>query len=189
MFNKTGKSSDEEAGAEAPSLLNANRPAPRTAPSLLGTDLTITGDIVSEGDLQIDGKVIGDIKSVSLTVGEKAQIKGEIVCDKALIHGAVSGRVTAKDVYLSKSAKIVGDIHHDLVAIERGAFVDGQIRRRQSGQQSDQQSDQQSGQQSGQTATKPAAAMQTAKPETKEPKASEKPKTPAQSTPTRPQLS
>lgn len=181
MFNKTGKSSDEEAGAEAPSLLNANRPAPRTAPSLLGTDLTITGDIVSEGDLQIDGKVIGDIKSVSLTVGEKAQIKGEIVCDKALIHGAVSGRVTAKDVYLSKSAKIVGDIHHDLVAIERGAFVDGQIRRRKSGQQSDQQSDQ--------PATKPAAAMQTAKPETKEPKASEKPKAPAQSTPTRPQLS
>lgn len=181
MFNKTGKSSNEEAGAEAPSLLNANRPAPRTAPSLLGTDLTITGDIVSEGDLQIDGKVIGDIKSVSLTVGEKAQIKGEIVCDKALIHGAVSGRVTAKDVYLSKSAKIVGDIHHDLVAIERGAFVDGQIRRRKSGQQSDQQSDQ--------PATKPAAAMQTAKPETKEPKESEKPKSPAQSTPARPQLS
>lgn len=185
MFNKTGKSSDEEAGAEAPSLMNANRPSTRTAPSLLGTDLTITGDIVSEGDLQIDGKVIGDIKSVSLTIGEKAQVKGEIVCDKALIHGAVSGRVTAKDVYLSKSAKIVGDIHHDLVAIERGAFVDGQIRRRQSGQQSGQQSDQQS----GQTATKPAAAVQTAKPETKEPKASEKPKAPAQSTPARPQLS
>ncbi len=173
MFNKTGKSSEEEASAEAPSLMNANRPASRTAPSLLGTDLTITGDIVSEGDLQIDGKVIGDVKSVTLTIGEKAQIKGEIVCDKALIHGAVSGRVTAKDVYLSKSAKIVGDIHHDLVAIERGAFVDGQIRRRQSGQ----------------AAAKPAAAAQTAKPATEEAKASEKPKAPAQSTPARPQLS
>ncbi len=173
MFNKTGKSSEEEASAEAPSLMNANRPAPRTAPSLLGTDLTITGDIVSEGDLQIDGKVIGDVKSVSLTIGEKAQVKGEIVCDKALIHGSVSGRVTAKDVYLSKSAKIVGDIHHDLVAIERGAFVDGQIRRRQSGQ----------------AAAKPAAAAQTAKPATEEAKASEKPKAAAQSTPARPQLS
>lgn len=170
MFNKTGKSSEEETGAEAPSLMNSNRPAPRTAPSILGTDLVIVGNIISEGDLQIDGKIEGDVKSVSLTVGEKAQIKGEITCDKALIHGSVSGRITAKDVYLSKNARIVGDINHDLVAIERGAFVDGQIRRRQ--------------------ATKPSAQATASAAKAKaEPAAAEKPAAAAQTTSGRPQLS
>ena len=63
---------------------NDRRPS---SPSIISSDLSITGDLVCEGELHIDGKIQGDIRCRKLIVGVNAQINGEIQADVAKVHG------------------------------------------------------------------------------------------------------
>ena len=104
----------------------ASRPA---VPSIISADLVVRGDLMSTGEVQIDGTVEGDIDSKVLLVGETADIKGEIRADTVRVHGAVTGQIKAITVNLAKSARVTGDIIHENLSIEKGAHLDGQVRR------------------------------------------------------------
>ena len=98
-------------------------------PSIISPDLKIIGDLKSSGDIQIDGRVEGDINSRLLTVGEQATVEGCIVADTVRISGTVLGQVRAKTVHLDKKARVTGDITHEILTMEAGAFFEGQVRR------------------------------------------------------------
>ena len=76
------------------------------APSILSTDLAITGDLVSEGELQIDGKVNGDVRCTMLTIGVTGCLTGQVFADYALIRGKVDGRIRAHNVTLARTARV-----------------------------------------------------------------------------------
>ena len=65
------------------------------APSILSADLTITGSIMSDGEVQLDGQVSGDVQAGTLTIGEEASVQGEVVADAVVIRGRVEGSVRA----------------------------------------------------------------------------------------------
>ena len=96
-------------------------------PSLLSSDLFIKGNLTTNGDIQIEGGVEGNIKANLLTIGKEAKIKGEINTDELIINGHVSGTIRAKKVTLTSSAKVEGDIIHQTLAIETGANFEGSI--------------------------------------------------------------
>ena len=98
-------------------------------PSIISSDLKITGNLTSSGDIQVDGMVEGDISSRTLTVGENAHIDGSIVAETVRVCGFVSGEVKATSVILAKSGRVQGDIAHQSLSIEAGAFIEGNIRR------------------------------------------------------------
>jgi len=98
-------------------------------PSIVSSDLTVTGDLVSAGEIQIDGRVEGDIKCASLIIGISGGVTGEVSAQTVRIHGSVSGQVIAKSVFLASTARMVGDITHESLAIEPGAFMEGHCRR------------------------------------------------------------
>jgi cytoskeletal protein CcmA (bactofilin family) len=100
-----------------------------TTPSLISANLYIVGNLKSEGEIQIDGTVDGDVAAHLLTVGEKAKIAGEVVADEIIVRGLVQGRIRARRVQLSKTARVRGDIWHELLAIDSGAFVEGHCKR------------------------------------------------------------
>jgi cytoskeletal protein CcmA (bactofilin family) len=107
----------------------APRPAPRsTAPSIISGDLKIQGNLTSAGDLQIDGIVEGDIQSRSLTVGEGAAVTGNITADTVRVCGQVTGQIKAGTVNLERTAKVMGDIVHQILSLEPGAFLEGHVR-------------------------------------------------------------
>lgn len=105
---------------------NPKKPA---APSIISADLRIEGDLISEGDIQVDGTVIGDIRTNTLTLGEGSSVKGAVKAESIRACGAVEGQLDAKTVLLTKTARVTGDIFHDSLAIEAGAFFHGQCRR------------------------------------------------------------
>lgn len=100
---------------------------PRTVPSIISADLHIVGDLESAGEVQIDGKVSGDIRAKVLLIGESAIIKGEIFADTVRVHGRVDGQIKAKFVNLAKTAHVIGDILHENLSIQEGAFLEGHI--------------------------------------------------------------
>ena len=99
-----------------------------TAPSIISADLTVTGTLVSNGDIQIDGIVEGDVRSVGLVIGEKAEIHGEILAEDVTVRGRVIGRIRARKVQLSATSHVEGDILHEAFAVEAGAFFEGNCR-------------------------------------------------------------
>ncbi len=121
MFSKSRK----EPGNK-PAVQVSRKPA---APSIIGADLRIVGDLSSEGEVQVDGSIDGDIRTKNLLIGESATVKGEIVGDTVRIYGSVNGQIKARAVTLAKSAHVVGNILHENLSIEEGAFLDGHCKR------------------------------------------------------------
>ena len=116
----------------APAQAAAPKPAaPKAKPaaSLISSDLTITGNIKTSGDIQVEGTVEGDIRAHLLTIGESATIKGEVTADDVVINGRIVGRVRGLKVRLTATARVEGDIIHKTIAIESGAHFEGSVQR------------------------------------------------------------
>ena len=99
------------------------------APSVIGPDLTIMGNLMSKGEVQIDGEVQGDLHCAQVIVGERARITGGIVADDIVVRGHVMGSIRGSRVTLQASSHVEGDIYHQSLAIEQGAFFEGKSRR------------------------------------------------------------
>ncbi|WP_374299213.1 polymer-forming cytoskeletal protein [Ferrovibrio sp.] len=112
MFSSSKKTNPQPAAKQAP-------------PSILSAGLTVNGDLNSEGEMQIDCLVNGDVTAVRLAIGENAKVVGEVVAEQVLIRGEVIGRIRAKSVELDKTAKVRGDIWHELLSIAAGAKIEG----------------------------------------------------------------
>jgi len=137
-INEPGPKTGDETPAKAPDTAAAPRPsgdftpsAPKAKPpaSTLSADLTITGNMKTTGDIQVEGTVEGDIRAHLLTVGEGATIKGEVIADDVVINGRIIGRVRGLKVRLTSTARVEGDIIHKTIAIESGAHFEGSVQR------------------------------------------------------------
>ncbi len=119
------------AKTERPAMPAAAASKPKPPASTLSSDLTITGNMRTTGDIQVEGHVQGDIRAHLLTVGEGATIEGEIVADDIVVTGRVIGRVRGLKVRLTSTAKVEGDIIHKTIAIESGAHFEGSVQRQE----------------------------------------------------------
>jgi cytoskeletal protein CcmA (bactofilin family) len=92
---------------------------------LSGTE--ITGDIVSNSNLLIEGEVNGNIScSGKVQIGTSGKIKGNLVCVNADVEGALDGELTIENLLILRStARIKGDIQTLKLNIEEGAFFEG----------------------------------------------------------------
>lgn len=98
-------------------------------PSTILESITIEGDIYGEGALEVDGKIRGDIRCLSLLVSANAIVHGNIVAEKVEIWGEVVGDIVARKIICGSTAKVRGDILHSSIHIENGAYVDGNCRK------------------------------------------------------------
>jgi cytoskeletal protein CcmA (bactofilin family) len=133
MFSSKPNNSTTPAAIPASVVPNGNGSkkavrAPGSAPSIISADLVVAGSLKSEGDIQIDGTVEGDVHSAGLVIGEKANIQGEVFADDITIRGRVLGRIRARKVHLAATAHVEGDILHEAFAVEAGAFFEGNCR-------------------------------------------------------------
>lgn len=97
--------------------------------SIISKELTVHGNLASEGDILIDGTVEGDVRTAKVTVGDGGTVHGTIVADNVVIAGAVTGEVRSKTVALVRSARVRADISVDSLAIEAGAQFEGSCKR------------------------------------------------------------
>jgi cytoskeletal protein CcmA (bactofilin family) len=107
--------------------LRQNSSTPRV--STIGEELTIIGNIVSKGELQLDGHIQGDIDCTSLVLAENAQLEGSAIAEEVVIQGRLIGAVRALRVTLQTKCHVEGDIFHQSLVIEEGAYFEGKSRR------------------------------------------------------------
>lgn len=126
---QAGAAAGDKSGSSAPAKAALGTGRKGAAPSIISADLQIVGDMSSSGDLQVDGAVQGDIHTSVLTIGETAQIRGAVYADMVRVCGSVIGQIEAKRVELTRTARVTGDIMHEVLSIESGAFLEGNCRR------------------------------------------------------------
>ncbi len=97
-------------------------------PSIISADVVMRGNVNSAGEIQFDGSLEGDLKAGSLIIGEKAIVKGEVICETVTVRGRVEGGIRAKSVSLASTAHIQGDILHSSLSVETGAHFEGNCR-------------------------------------------------------------
>ena len=119
----------DPAGGLAASATNAQG-APSGPPtrSVIDSWVVITGSLLSHGEVQVDGRIIGDICCTHLIVGEDATITGSIIAQEVFVRGAVAGTIRANRVILQESARVDSEIYHQLLSIEEGARFHGRAR-------------------------------------------------------------
>lgn len=99
--------------------------------TIIGNTTTIEGNLYLTGNIRVDGKLNGSIYSnkghdITVAIGDKGFIKGNIECDHLVTSGTIIGNVQASNkVEILDRAKIEGDISYKLLSMDSGATIQG----------------------------------------------------------------
>jgi cytoskeletal protein CcmA (bactofilin family) len=98
--------------------------------SIIASDMTVIGDLETQGVVRIEGRVKGAVRvGAQVLVSAGAVIEGDLHTQEAVIAGQVSGGIHAKErVELQATAVVAGDIHTPRIAIVEGARVSGEVK-------------------------------------------------------------
>ena len=94
----------------------------------IGAGTTVKGDIISDGDFRIVGKLVGTIQSKGkVVIGKNGMVEGDILCKNADVSGHVKGSMKVEELLsLTASSKMDGEVITSRIAIEAGAIFTGQ---------------------------------------------------------------
>ena len=130
-----GKTKDDTVGdrdsAPAPQVPRpaAASPAGSDAGSIISSGTTIVGKIVSDGTVNVFGRVEGEVRAATIEISAGAHVEGDLIAEDLTIGGNVKGTVHANRVKLSSTAVVEGDVFHRSLSIEENARFEGSSRR------------------------------------------------------------
>lgn len=96
--------------------------------SVISKALKITGELESTEDIQIDGQIEGDVRGVGVKIGQNAKVKGTVYGEEVELAGTVEGKIEAKKVLIAGTARMIGDISHQDIKVESGAYINGMLK-------------------------------------------------------------
>ncbi len=102
----------------------------RGVPTIISADMVIEGNFKTSGDIQVEGQITGDIVAGRLVLAESGVINGNVTAETARLCGTLNGSVHGGSITLTATAKVTGDVQHDVLAIEAGGLLEGFSRRR-----------------------------------------------------------
>jgi len=93
--------------------------------TVIAKGLKIVGSVTAEGLVEVNGQIDGELHCTSLVIAPGAHVSGTVAAERVVVNGTVEGPIQGGQVHLKSQAHVVGDIHHQSLAIERGAYFDG----------------------------------------------------------------
>lgn len=94
-------------------------------PSIIAGDCKVSGNIVSNGSIEIIGNVEGDITSRRIAVHRFGTVRGDVLAESIEIGGSVYGTIRARSVVITGTAAIYGNLMYDTMIVAAGAFIEG----------------------------------------------------------------
>lgn len=101
----------------------------KSVETVIGPSVRVEGDFKGEGDLIVEGILIGDLQTKNnLKIGQNAIVEADIKASNAFISGKVKGNITTKGkVEITNTAIIIGDIKAQVLSVESGAQISGKL--------------------------------------------------------------
>ena len=116
------------------SIFNEKKATPVTSSknnpisSIIGQDMVLTGDLLFESKIQIDGKITGDLKGDSLVLSGTGKIEGDVEAKSITCYGQIDGNIKAGVLFLKKSGVINGRVETSELSVESGGILCGEIK-------------------------------------------------------------
>jgi cytoskeletal protein CcmA (bactofilin family) len=100
---------------------------PSTSKNVLGPDVEIKGNVKFSGEMTFDGKLDGEIQTDGLlTLGDGANITGNIAAQSVIVRGKVNGNINAREkIEIKAKAELFGDIRATKLVVEEGVTFVG----------------------------------------------------------------
>jgi cytoskeletal protein CcmA (bactofilin family) len=106
-------------------FLKSNKNAPKIE-TVVGPDTELEGNVSTRQSLRIDGKIKGEVKAISVIIGEFGVVTGDVTATNVTVAGKVKGNISAKEaIELLPKAQILGDIRTNKLVISDGACFEG----------------------------------------------------------------
>ena len=96
--------------------------------SIIGQDMTLTGDLVFSSKIQIDGKIIGNLNGDTLVLSATGKIEGDIEAKSITCYGQIDGDIKAGVLFLKKTGVINGRVETSDLSVESGGILSGEIK-------------------------------------------------------------
>ena len=94
-------------------------------PSIISYDTKIKGDIWGGDTIHIDGKIEGNIMCNEVIIGTRGYISGDIKAKSLSVYGTISGKIEVEELFVANNARVIGDAYYNKIALEPGAYVEG----------------------------------------------------------------
>ena len=94
--------------------------------ALINSGLNVKGDLETDGELHIDGQIVGNVSCGHLVIGKDGAISGNINADEVVVCGKTEGVIRARRIMLQESARVVGNIFYEIMSMEEGAQFIGE---------------------------------------------------------------
>jgi len=99
-------------------------------PSIISEDVRLTGSLVSQGEVQLDGRIDGDVRVNHLVIGTTGTVEGTVTAESVIVKGKIFGSLNASKVVIESSAQVHGDVYQDTLSIDAGAIIEGNLKQR-----------------------------------------------------------
>ncbi len=97
--------------------------------TLIDRDVTLIGEIISEENIRLRGRVEGNVMtSGSVVIEPQGSVRGDITADNLIVEGSIEGKVVvARKFELRPTGRMRGDIRASVVAIAEESFLQGKV--------------------------------------------------------------
>lgn len=102
-------------------------------PSIISENSEFKGNIRTDGEVQIDGQLRGNVTAKQIVVGEAGKVRGDITSNFLKVCGRVEGDVKAETIEMAASSSVKGNVYKKTISIEHGAKIIGNINELESG--------------------------------------------------------
>lgn len=100
-----------------------------STPTIIAKDLFLEGEIISQGVIEIEGKISGKITSNSVIIRESGFVEGFIKAQSLVIKGKFSGEIDVNHFHIANKATISGTFLYKTLSVEDGASAEGQFKK------------------------------------------------------------
>src|SRR5262245_24992771 len=90
--------------------------------TVIAKGLKIVDSVTAEGLVEVDGQIDGELHCTSLVIAPGAHVTSTVAAERVVVNGIVEGPIQGGEVHLKSQAHVESDIHHESLAIERGAY-------------------------------------------------------------------
>ncbi|MEQ1881817.1 MAG: polymer-forming cytoskeletal protein [Burkholderiales bacterium] len=98
-------------------------------PSVINEGFEFTGDMKSDGSLTVNGSMKGNLAVRILVIGSGGLVDGSVTAETITVEGSLSGAATCSDLIVGARATVDGELKYSTLTIQRGAVIQGQLRR------------------------------------------------------------
>ena len=103
-------------------------PMPMAAePTYIGRETSIEGNILSDGEIHIDGAVRGLVRAHTCLIDAHGELLGELFAQVIYVRGRMIGPIVGVNVHIEAGAHVEGNVTNETISIENGAYVLGSI--------------------------------------------------------------